>query len=246
MYTAEVGAGARPVWKRAAGRVLKRALAWRFRHFRPGGEPERWARVAELRLRVLPDVFNPALHFTSGFLAETLRRPGLVPPGGAVLDIGTGSGIAAIAAARAGAGRVVAVDLNPAAVRCAEGNVRRYGLADRVTVREGDLFAPVAGERFDRIVCNPPYFRGTPQTRAEAAYMGGEHYEWLDRFAAEAAAHLTPDGTCLLVLGDAADLRAILGHLATPGWTVREVARRDIWVEVLYVYAMTPESRPEE
>ena len=44
------------------------------------------------------EVFNPALHFTSGFLAETLRRPGLVPPGGAVLDLGTGSGIAAIAA----------------------------------------------------------------------------------------------------------------------------------------------------
>jgi release factor glutamine methyltransferase len=222
---------------------MKRALAWRYRHFRPGAEPERWVRVAGLRLQVLPEVFNPALHFTSGFLAETLRRPGLVPPGGTVLDLGTGSGIAAIAAAQAGAGRVVAVDLNPAAAHCAVANVRRYRLSDRVDVREGDLFAPVAGERFDRIVCNPPYFRGTPQTRAEAAYYAGAQYEWLDRFAAGAATHLTPDGYCLLVFGDAADLEAIRAHLSAPGWRLGEVARRDIWVEVLYIYAMTLASR---
>src|SRR5215207_7772203 len=111
MHTAEWGSRARPAWKRAAGRALKRALAWRYRHFRPGTEPERWTRVAGLRLRVLPQVFNPGQHFTSGFLAEYLARPGVVPAGGMVLDIGTGSGIAAIAAARAGAGRVVAVDL---------------------------------------------------------------------------------------------------------------------------------------
>jgi release factor glutamine methyltransferase len=134
MHTAE-GVRARPAWKRAAGRVMKRALAWRYRHFRPGAEPERWVRVAGLRLQVLPEVFNPALHFTSGFLVETLRRPGLVPTGGTVLDVGTGSGIAAIAAAQAGAGRVVAVDLNPAAVRCAAANVRRFGLTERVEVR---------------------------------------------------------------------------------------------------------------
>src|SRR5690349_15263146 len=84
MVTAERERRARPVWKRAAGRVLKRALNWRYRHFRPGSEPERWVRVAGLRLRVLPEVFNPALHFTSGFFAATLRRPGLIPPGGAV------------------------------------------------------------------------------------------------------------------------------------------------------------------
>lgn len=242
MQTAVGADAARPVWKRAAGRVLKRALAWRYRRFRPGGEPERWVRVAGLRLRVLPEVFNPAIHFTSGFLAETLRRPGLIPQGGTVLDMGTGSGIAAIAAARAGAGRVVAVDSNPAAVRCAAANVRRYGLADRIAVREGDLFAPVAGERFDRIICNPPYFRGVPRTRAEAAYYGGAQYEWLARFAAAAAAHLAPGGCALLVLGDAADVTAILAHLAAPGWRLAQVARRDIWVEVLYIVAMTPES----
>ena len=240
MHTAEWEGRARPVWKRAAGQVLKRALAWRYRHFQPGGEPERWTQVAGLRLRVLPQVFNPGLHFTSGFLAAFLARPGVVPPGGAVLDMGTGSGVAAIAAARAGAGRVVAVDLNPAAVTCAAENARRHGVAARVAVREGDLFAPVTGERFDLIVCNPPYFPGTPRTLAEHAYMGGPGYEWLGRFAAGARAHLAPGGRVLVVLGDATDVPAILARLTAPGWSVHEVARRASLIEVLSIFALTP------
>ena len=230
----------RPWWKRTAGRALKRGLAWRYRHFRPDSEPPRWARVAGLRLYVDRAVFNPGMHFTSGFLACYLARPGTMPAGGRVLDMGTGSGVGAIAAARAGAGRVVAVDINPAAVACAAGNVRRYELQNRVDVRAGDLFAPVAGERFDLILCNPPYFRGTPRTPAEAAFLGGPQYEWLDRFAAEAGAHLAPGGRILVVLGDAADVPALLARLAAPGWRISEVARRDLWMEMLYIYALTP------
>jgi methylase of polypeptide subunit release factors len=230
----------RPWWKHAAGRALKRGLAWRYRHFRPDSEPPRWARVAGLRLHVDRAVFNPEMHFTSGFLAGYLARPDVVSPGGRVLDMGTGSGVGAIAAARAAAGPAVAVDINPAAVACAAGNVRRYGLAGRVDVRAGDLFAPVAGEQFDLILCNPPYFRGTPRTLADAAFLGGPQYEWLDRFAAKAGAHLAPGGRILVVLGDAADVPALLARLAAPGWRIAEVARRDLWMEMLYIYALTP------
>jgi release factor glutamine methyltransferase len=236
---------ARPLWRRAGGRALKRLLAWRYRRFRPGSARARLIRVAGLRLRVAPTVFDPGIHFTSGFLATYLGRPGVVPRGGSVLDIGAGSGIAAIAAARAGAGRVVAVDINPAAVRCAAANARRYRLGARVTVREGDMFAPVAGERFDLIVCNPPYFRGAPGSMAERAYYGGAAYEWLDRFAAEAPARLAPGGRALLVLGDAADVPAVLDHLAAGG-RITQVAARDIWVETLYIFALAgaaPEAR---
>ena len=232
-------APAAPAHKRLARRVLKRIVAWRYRHFRLDAEPARWVRVAGWRLRIAPTVFNPGIYFTSGFLARYLARPGVVPRGGAVLDLGTGSGIMALVAARSGAGRVVATDLNPRAVRCAAANVARYGLATRVDVRAGDLFAPVAGEQFDLIVCNPPYFPGTPHTVAERALLAGPAYEWLDRFAAGVAAHVAPGGRVLLVLGDAADLAAVLPHLAAPGAQLTQVARRDIWIEVLYLYILT-------
>lgn len=71
------------------------------------------------------------------------------------LDLGCGSGVQALLAA-AHCQRVVAEDLNPRAVALTRFNAALNGL-DNVEVAEGDLFAPVQGQRFDLIVCNPPY-----------------------------------------------------------------------------------------
>jgi methylase of polypeptide subunit release factors len=97
--------------------------------------------VAGTPLVVLPGVFNPKLFQTGEFLAETLSER-WVPPGSTVLDMGTGSGVGAVFAAR-WARRVVAVDISPTAVRCARINVLLHGLEDRVEVRAGDLFEPL-------------------------------------------------------------------------------------------------------
>jgi release factor glutamine methyltransferase len=72
--------------------------------------------------------------------------------GRVVLDMGCGSGPIAIAMARAGARKVVAVDLMPEACELARRNAALNGVADRVTVLQGDLFAPVRGMAFDLIV----------------------------------------------------------------------------------------------
>jgi len=80
----------------------------------------------------------------------------------AALDLGTGSGLLAFAAA-AHSDRVVAVDRNPRAVAMTAFNARMNGL-DHVECREGDLFEPVRGERFDLVLCNPP-FVVSPETR---------------------------------------------------------------------------------
>jgi SAM-dependent methyltransferase len=72
-----------------------------------------------------------------------------------VLDLGCGGGVQALLAARH-AERVVGVDLNPRALAFARFNACVNGIGN-VEWREGDLFAPVAGERFDLVVSNPPY-----------------------------------------------------------------------------------------
>jgi len=74
---------------------------------------------------------------------------------GRVLDLGCGGGVQALLAARH-AESVVGVDLNPRALGFARFNARLNGVRN-VEWREGDLFAPVAGERFDLVVSNPPY-----------------------------------------------------------------------------------------
>jgi methylase of polypeptide subunit release factors len=71
------------------------------------------------------------------------------------LDLGCGCGLQALLASRH-AEKVIAVDLNPRAVRFSEFNVQLNGVTN-VEVRPGDLFEPVSGESFDLIVCNPPF-----------------------------------------------------------------------------------------
>src|SRR5438309_11457248 len=105
-----------PLWRRIVRRVGKRLLAWRYRRFTPESSPDRVVTLAGLRLVVKRGVFDPSMHFTSGVLARYIRTPGVVPRGGSVLDLGTGTGVLALSAALAGADRVVVCDISPAAV----------------------------------------------------------------------------------------------------------------------------------
>jgi release factor glutamine methyltransferase len=230
--------GKRSPLRKLARRAGKSWLSWRYRHFSPDTGTARHVRVAGLTLLLEPTVFNPDLHFTSGFLAEYMRREGVVAKSDRVLDIGTGSGLLAISAALAGARQVRAVDLNPAAVLAARMNVSLYGLAGKVRVVQGDLFEPVAGEQYDLVVCNPPYLRGEPSSPGILAYMAGEDFGWLRRFSQSAADHLTAGGRCLLVLADSTDLKTILNIFKSDGWSVRRLATRDVLVERLFIVAL--------
>ena len=171
-----------PGWRRVLRRAGKRLLAWRYRRFTPESEPDRVVKIAGLRLHVMRGVFDPSMHFTSGVLARFVMSPGAIPLDISVLDLGTGTGVLAIAAALSGAGKVVACDINPAAIESARRNVEDHRLSDIVSVRQGDMFAPVQGERFDLVLCNPPYFRGEPKSMAERAYLAGPNLEWLHKF----------------------------------------------------------------
>jgi methylase of polypeptide subunit release factors len=87
---------------------------------------------------------------TNTLAALTVRRPVE-----AALDMGTGSGLQALLAA-AHTERVVGVDLNPRAIHYARLNAKLNEIAN-VEFRQGDLFEPVSGDRFDLVVANPPY-----------------------------------------------------------------------------------------
>src|SRR4029077_16086132 len=151
--------------------------------------------IGGVPLLVAPGVLNPRLTRSGEFFASQLGS-GLVAPGAEVLDMGTGSGVCAVFAARH-AGHVVAVDINPAAVRCARINVIMNRLEDRIEVVQGDLFAPLAGRRFDLVLFNPPFLRGMPRDDADRAWRSTDVAE---RFAAGLRAHLKPGGGALILL----------------------------------------------
>jgi release factor glutamine methyltransferase len=134
-------------------------------------------------------------------LVDQLRRERL-RPGAVGLDLCTGSGVLAIAAARHGCADVIAIDVSRRAVLAARCNARLNGV--RIRSVRGDLFEPVAGRRFDLIVSNPPYVP-TPTGEiperglARAWEAGIDGRVFLDRICAGAGAHLRPGGVMLIV-----------------------------------------------
>lgn len=136
-----------------------------------------------------------------------------------VLDLCTGSGCIAVACALAfPAAEVDAVELSPEALEVARRNVARHGLEDRVVLLEGDLWAPVAGRRYDLIVSNPPYVSDEAMAALPPEYAhepelglrsGAEGLDVVARILAGAREHLRPGGVLVVEVGDSADAVAL-------------------------------------
>jgi release factor glutamine methyltransferase len=216
------------------GSAVGRALYWHYRMFRarkyaqpvlehPGGVP----------LIVTPQVMNPCLTRAGAFFASQLHG-GLL--GAEVLDMGTGSGVCAVRAARH-ARRVVAVDISPEAARCARINILLNRLEDRVEVLQGDLFAPVIGQRFDVVLFNPPFLAGEPRDEADRAWRCIDVPE---RFAQGLVGHLKPGGFALLLLSTYGDCGRYIEQLRMQGLTLTTVAQRRYVNEVLTLVKACP------
>jgi ribosomal protein L3 glutamine methyltransferase len=170
---------------------------------------EAW--LGGLRFRVDPRVIIPRSHLFE--LMQDDFSPWLDESGppGSVLDLCTGSGCLAIAAAYSYPEAAVdAVDLSPDALEVARLNVADHALEDRIELLQGDLFAPLAGRRYDLILSNPPYVTTDamqalpPEFRREPAMALGAGDDGMDivrRLVAEAGSHLNPGGLLLVEVG---------------------------------------------
>ncbi|GHF28505.1 methyltransferase [Streptomyces mashuensis] len=177
-------------------------------------------------LLTLPGVYAP--QEDSALLAQALRQEGPLP-GARVLDVGTGTGVLAITAARAGAERVVAVDVSRRAVLTARLNA--VLARQRVHVVRGDLLAPVAGERFDLVLANLPYVpsrrAGVPDHGLARAWEGGrDGREVVDRFCAGVGPLLRPGGVLLMVHSAFSGPGATLDRLREAGLAAEVTGRR--------------------
>lgn len=126
-----------------------------------------------------------------------------------VLDLGTGCGILAILSAKT-AKHVVAIDINPYAIKCARENSKTYGVTGKIDFLQGDLFQPLKNnQRFSLILFNSPYLPSEPKEENSwigKSWAGGPNgRNVINRFISGVPSWLAEDGRVLLVQSSLSD-----------------------------------------
>ena len=178
-------------------------------------------------ITVLPHVYIPSDQSVINMFAA--KQEAIA--GKRVLDMGTGTGVLALLAARFGASEVTASDNNPNAVENARLNVKRFGMEDVVRAcGPSDLFEALAGEVFDLILFNAPWVHGKATTLYDRAIYD-EGYALIRRFFASVGDHLAADGRIVLQYSNISELKGegSISHLkeviAEAGLEIGDVAQ---------------------
>ena len=116
-------------------------------------------------------------------------------------DLGVGTGVLSAVLARRGVPRVLATDLSPRALACAQDNLQRLGLQAQVELLQTDLYPPGLAAL---VVCNPPWLPALPHSALDQAIYDPDS-AMLRGFLSGLAAHLCADGEGWLILSDLAE-----------------------------------------
>jgi len=197
----------------------------------------RATQVAGFRLTVRPTVFHPRYFISSECFAEFIG--GLDLKGKCVVDVGTGSGILALAAARAGAESVLATDINPNAALTAAENARANGTGDRVTAVCSNLLAAFSPRPlFDVIMSSPPKHAGEPRDLADRGWHAGPNYRDIAALFEQARERLKPGGRLYVMVSSDSDLTLLATLIDRAGFCARLAHERSIYIESLIIYEL--------
>jgi methylase of polypeptide subunit release factors len=218
-------------------RFLRRSIHFFAYHLILSGQRTRITHASGFRLTVRPTVFHPRYFLSSECFAEFISRLDLT--GKRVLDVGTGSGILALAAARAGAENVIAADVNPNAALTVAENARANGAGDRVGALCSDLLSALAPRPlFDVILSSPPKHAGEPRDLADRGWHAGPHYRDIAALFDQSRERLKPGGLLYVMVSSDSDL-ALFGRLIDrAGFRVRPVYKRSIFIESFIIYEL--------
>jgi release factor glutamine methyltransferase len=202
-----------------------------------------------LDFRVTPDVLIPRPE--TELLVIALMDLAKTRPGGtglasgthamAIADVGTGSGIIAVCAAKHLPGcRVTAIDTSPAALEVAKSNAQKHGVVERIDFVKSDLFASVAPEKqFDFILSNPPYVATSEMQSLSpdvknfephsALLAGPRGTEVIEALIPQSAERLNPGGYLIMEISPMIHDRVLALFAAEkrfePATTIKDLAR---------------------
>ena len=218
-------------------RILRRLIHFFAYHLILARQRTRMTRAGGFRLVVHPTVFHPRYFLSSEYFAEFISHLDL--RGKRVVDVGTGSGILALAAARAGAENVIAADINPNAALTAAENARANGVDDRVSALCSDLLSALAPRPlFDVILSSPPKHAGKPRDLADRGWHAGPHYCDIAALFDQSRERLNPGGYLYVMVSSDSDLKLFSAFITKAGFQAQLVAERSIFIESFLLYLL--------
>jgi release factor glutamine methyltransferase len=191
-------------------------------------------RYKDLKVTVLPSVFYPGWLGSTKAMLQYLLQLDLKHKH--LLELGAGSGLISLVAAKLGA-NVTATDINPNAVASISESSRINKLS--IEVIESDLFENITSQDFDYIIINPPYFPKKPANLRELAFYCGEDFDFFKRLFGDLQAYLVSGSTVLMVLSESCDLGKIKSVAKQSGIDLKQEDRIKRFWEEHYIFRVT-------
>jgi release factor glutamine methyltransferase len=184
-----------------------------------------------IRLKIPPEVFHPAFFSSTHILLKEILSLQLEEK--KFLELGAGSGLISMAAAKKGA-IVTASELNHVAVEYLAVNSSANGIG--IEIRESDLFIKIPRQPFDIIAINPPYYKKNPANEKELAWYCGEKGEYFTRLFQQLPDYIHDRTTIVMILCDGCDLDMIGQAASNGGFCLKEVGVKNTLIEKNFIY----------
>lgn len=188
----------------------------------------------DICIKIHPDVFPPQMTFSTKILLDFINEIELENK--TVLELGCGSGILSLLAARKKA-FAIASDINQTALRYLEHNAAQNNL--QVQIVYSDLFDEIANEALDYIIINPPYYPKKPKNIKEQAWFCGEDFEYFEKLFSQLPKYLSPETQCYMILSQDCDLEKIKAIASKNTMTLEIVMEKKELVETNYIFSVS-------
>ncbi len=188
-------------------------------------------RYQSIKAVVNPGVFFPHFTISTRLLLNFLKDKNLA--NASFLELGSGTGIISAFAASKDA-KVIASDINPAAVTNTKENAERNGV--EVKAIQSDLFDSIVNQQFDVIVINPPYYPKEPTSDAEKAWYCGTDFQYFEKLFSTLPPFASASTTIYMILSDDCEFDRIQAIASKYGFQFSEVFKAKKWGEWNFIY----------
>ena len=188
-------------------------------------------RYKDISLEISPEVFHPGFFFSTKLLLQYISKLPLRQK--KFLELGCGSGLISIAAARKGA-VVTASDINPVAVEFLKKNCRENNV--EMEIIQSDLFKRIPVRAFDIMAINPPYYKKQAVTAKDHAWFCGENGEYFSVLFDTIGSYIHPGTQILMAIFEGCDMEMINGYAYRNGFSLTCVHSKRNMLEKNFIY----------